>query len=270
MEAEPEREQLQALVDSLQVRLAESDRLRSDFMQNLAHELSNPLTPLAGYLKILSSDKLGALSPQQRKVAEAMTSAVNRLTRVIDNLSDFANLKAGQAAVLASPLDPDALVAEVVEELRPAIKEAHLHLQVVPSRGGPVQADARKLRQAVSNLVGNAVKFSSHGGEVLVELTRAEGRLRIAVFDQGPGIPAGEQQSVFEPLFHARTGGAGRSNEARRPGSGLGLPVARRIAEAHGGVVVLESPPHTPPRSAGLAFTGTRVALEIPAPPPGG
>jgi signal transduction histidine kinase len=270
MAADSDREQLQALVDSLQARLAESDRLRSAFMQNVAHELSSPLTPLAGYLKILASDKLGALSPQQRKVVEAMTSAATRLTRVVDNLSDFANLKAGQAAVLASPLDPDALVAEVVEELRPAIKEAHLHLQVVPSRGGAVQADGRKLRQALANLIGNAVKFSSHGGEVLVEVTRADGRLRIAVFDQGPGIPAGDQQSVFEPLFHARAGGAGRGNEARRPGSGLGLPVARRIAEAHGGVVVLESPPRTAPRTPGQAFTGTRVALEIPAPPPGG
>jgi signal transduction histidine kinase len=134
-----------------------------------------------------------------------------------------------------------------------------------------VKADARKLRQAVSNLIGNAVKFSSHGGEVLVEMARTEGKLQIVVYDQGPGIPAGDQEHVFEPLFHAiRTSHSARGTEARRPGSGLGLPVARRIAEAHGGRIFLESPPATPPRTLGHAYGGTRVTLEIPAPPPGG
>lgn len=271
MAQDRELEQLRAQVEALQARLAESDRLRSAFMQNVAHELSNPLTPLVGYLKILSSDKLGALAGPQRKVIDAMTAAVTKLTRVVDNLSDFANLRAGQAAVLAAPLDPDALVAEVVEEMRPAIKEAHLHVQVVPSRGGAVNADARKLRQAVSNLVGNAVKFSSHGGEVLIEVTRSDGKLQIAVYDQGPGVPPEDQEHVFEPLFHAtRSSRTARGTEARRPGSGLGLPVARRIAEAHGGRVLLESPPATLPRTLGRPFAGTRVSLEIPSPPPGG
>jgi signal transduction histidine kinase len=271
MPQESEMAELRAQVDALQVRLAESDRLRSAFMQNVAHELSNPLTPLVGYLKILHADKLGVLTPQQRKAVDAMSAAVTRLSRVVDNLSDFANLRAGQAAVLAAPLDPDAVVAEVVDELRPAIKEAHLHVQVMPSHGGPVKADARKLRQAIANLVGNAVKFSSHGGEVLVEVTRSEGKLQIAVYDQGPGIGAEDQAHVFEPLFHAtRVSRAARGTEARRPGSGLGLPVARRIAEAHGGRVLLESPPATQPRTPGRVFSGTRVTLEIPAPPPGG
>ena len=168
MDQERELEGLRARLAALEERVAEAQRLRSAFMQNVAHELSTPLTPLAGYLRILLSDKLGPLSPQHRKVAESMTAAVTRLARVVDNLSDFASLASGQSTALVGPVDPDALVAEVVEEQRAAVKEARLNLVVVPSGGGTIQADARKLRQALANVVGNAVKFSPHGGEVLV------------------------------------------------------------------------------------------------------
>ncbi len=260
MGQELDLEGLRRMVAALSAQLAESDRLRAAFMENVAHELSTPLTPLAGYLTILLAEKLGALTPPQRKVVEAMSASVSRLARVVDNLSDFANLRTGQAAATASPVDPDRLVTEIVEELRPAVKEAHLHVQVIPSQGGPVQADPRKLRQAIANLVGNAVKFSPHGAEVLVEVVRGGGKLQVAVYDQGPGIPAADQPHVFEPFFHATRGG-----EARRPGSGLGLPVTRRIAEAHGGRVFLESPPHAQPAAGGHHFAGTKVVLEIPA-----
>jgi len=262
MAQELDPEGLRARLATLEERLAEAERLRSAFMQNVAHELSTPLTPLSGYLRILLSDKLGPLSPQHRKVAESMSAAVTRLTRVVDNLSDFATLASGQATALAAPLDVDALVAEIVEEQRPAIKEAHLHVQVIPSGGGPVKADRRKLRQAISNLLGNAVKFSPHGAEVLVEVRRVDGLLRIAISDQGPGIPAQDQARVFEPFFHATRDA--RGGEARRPGSGLGLPVAQRIAQAHGGRVVLESPPRDQLPMRGHQFSGTKVVLEIP------
>ncbi|MBI5067582.1 MAG: HAMP domain-containing histidine kinase [Deltaproteobacteria bacterium] len=253
---------LEAMVKALGAQVAEGDRLRSAFMQNVAHELSTPLTPLAGYVKILLAERLGPLPPQQRKVVESMAAAVARLTRVVENISDFANLSSGQATPLVAPVEVDALVAEVVEEQRAAIKEARLHVQVLPGGGPPVKADRRKLRQALGNLFSNAVKFSPHGGEVLVTVTRAGGKLRIAIWDQGPGIPGEDQAHVFEPFFHATR--SSRS-EARRPGSGLGLSVASRIAEAHGGRVELQSPPvENHPGEGDHTFSGTMVALEIP------
>jgi signal transduction histidine kinase len=245
-------------------RVVELDRLKSTFMHDLAHELSTPITPLAGYLRILHSEKLGALSPQQKRIVDAMIHSVTRLTRIVDNLSDFASLQAGQAPILVGPVQPDAIAEEVAAELNPAVKDARLHLAVQHTGGGPVLADGRKLRQAVSNLVGNAVKFSPHGGEVLVEVAREDGKLRFVIYDQGPGIRAGEAERIFEPLYHAR---ARRGDEARQPGSGLGLPVARRIAEAHGGRVWLESPPRTQPASHERHFTGSKFVLEIPLQP---
>jgi signal transduction histidine kinase len=245
-------------------RLAQSDRLRSAFMHDVAHELSTPLTPLAGYLKILQSDKLGPLAPQQRKVVDAMSTAVTKLTRIIDNLSDFATLQAGHATLLPGAVDPDALVDEIVEELRPSAREARIQINVQTSRGGPIQADRRKLRQALANVIGNAVKFSPHGGDVLVESVREPGRVRIAVYDQGPGIAGADAARVFEPFFHAARP---RGEEARQPGSGLGLPVARRIVEAHGGRITVESPPLTQPASLGRHYTGCKFVIELPAVP---
>jgi signal transduction histidine kinase len=272
------KEQLQALSGSMATRLesavarerraneklVEVDRLKSAFMHNLAHELSTPLTPLSGYLKILQSGKLGALSPQQQRVVDSMVQAVTRLARVVDNLSDFASLQAGRAPILEGEVDPDRLVDDVVAELKPLIKDARLHVTVTHGGGAPVVADPRKLRQAVANVVSNAVKFSPHGGEVLVEVSRDAQRVRFSVYDQGPGIVAGEAERIFEPLYHAASRGG---DDARQPGSGLGLPVARRIAEAHGGRIYVESPPRTQPARMARHFTGSKFVLEIPLRP---
>jgi len=244
-------------------RVEELDRLRSAFMHNLAHELSTPLTPLAGYLRILASGKLGALPAQQQRIVESMIQSVTRLTRVVDNLADFASLEVGEAPLIHGDVEPDRLADDVVQELRAPVREARLHVEVLHGGGGPVVADPRKLRQALANLVSNAVKFSPHGGEVLVAVTREPERLRFTVYDQGPGIRPGETERIFEPLYHA----AARGEDARLPGSGLGLPVARRIAEAHGGRVYVESPPRTQPAHVTRHFTGSKFVLEIPVRP---
>jgi len=271
---ERELEALRALLGTMAVRLegalagqrraveklVDTDRLKSAFIHNLSHELSTPVTPLAGYLRILQSEKAGALGPQQRKIVDAMAQAVGRLTRILDNLADFASLQAGHAPLLEAPLDPDKLADEVAAEQHSAVRDARLHVQIVKSGAPALLADARKVRQALANLVSNAVKFSPHGGEVLIEVVREPGRLRYAVYDQGPGVPAEEQEQIFEPLHHA----ASRyGEEARPPGSGLGLPVVRRIAEAHGGKVWVESPPRTQPASATHQYTGSKFVLEI-------
>ncbi len=274
---EGERAQLRALSGAMAARLEtavagaqratqrveELGRLRSAFVHNLAHELSTPLTPLAGYLRILASGKLGPLSAQQQRVVDAMVQAVARLARVVDNLADFASLESGAAPLLRSDVDPDRLADEVVEELKAPIRDARLHVVVLHGGGAPLTADPRKLRQALANVVQNAVKFSPHGGEVLVEVTRDPARVRFTVYDQGPGVLPGEAERIFEPLYHA----AARGEAARAPGTGLGLPVARRIAEAHGGRAFVESPPRTQPAAQPRHFTGSKFVLEIPVRP---
>jgi signal transduction histidine kinase len=240
-----------------------SEASRAAFVRDLVHELSTPITPLAGYLRILQGDKLGPLTAQQKKIVESMLGSVQRLSRIIENLSDFASLQTSAATLRLEPVEPDGIVDEVLADLRASIREGQVHVTVTRSGGGVLIADGKKLKQAIANVIGNAVKFSPHGGEILVEVIRDPEALRVAVYDQGPGVLPAEQQGIFEPFHHAATRGA---DDARVPGSGLGLPVTRRIAEAHGGRAWVESPPRAQPGSVSRLFSGAKFVIEIPAP----
>lgn len=238
-----------------------SETARATFVRDLVHELSTPITPLAGYLRILLSEKLGPLSAQQKKVLESMVGSVARLSRIIENLSDFANLQTSAAVLRLESVDPDAIVEELITELRQAIRDGQVHVNVSRSGGGAIVADGKKLKQAIANVVVNAVKFSPHGGEILVEVVREPDVLRVSVYDQGPGVPTAEHDAIFEPFHHAATRGA---DDARVPGSGLGLPVARRIVEAHGGRIWVESPPRAQPGAVTRLYSGAKFVLEVP------
>ena len=160
--------------------------------------------------------------------------------------------------VMAQPVKL-ATPEEAAAELRGAARDLRLHLEVRTAGGGEMMGDARKLRQALTSVLQNAVKFSPHGGEVLLEVSRDADRVRFSVYDQGPGISPAEAADLFEPFQRSA-----RPEELRRPGSGLGLPVAGRIAAAHGGRVTVESPPHTQPASGSHDFSGSKFVIELP------
>ena len=242
---------------------ASAEERRSAFMRDLVHDLSTPLTPIAGYLTLLRGERMGPLTAQQRKAVETMASAVLRLTRIVENLSDLASLQAGSSSIRSGPVHPDDLAEAAVAELQPAAQDARLHLEVRTAGGGEIMGDARKLRQALTSVLQNAVKFSPHGGEVLLEVSRDANVVRFSVYDQGPGISAAEAADLLEPFQRSA-----RPEELRRPGSGLGLPVAGRIAAAHGGRVTVESPPHTQPASGSRDFNGSKFVIELPLRPP--
>jgi signal transduction histidine kinase len=262
------REYSQSLVERLEatvreltaanLRLRAAARSKNEFMQNLSHELATPLTPILGYLKILRSGKMGLLSDQQQKVVESIQVAAERLSRTIDNLVDFATLEAkGQAIQREQFLAAD-LLRPVLDDERAKAKARRIHLSVeVEARGG-ASGDVRKLRQALSNLIDNAIKFSPHGSEVLVRVTDDGAHILFEVYDQGEGFLPDEAEKVFEPFFHAD-----RVGDERAPGAGLGLPVAKQIVEAHGGRIWLESPPKTQPEGS-HHYAGAKVAFWIP------
>jgi signal transduction histidine kinase len=262
------REYSQSLVERLEAtvreltaansRLRAGARSKTEFMQNLSHELATPLTPITGYLKILKSEKMGPLSGPQRKIIDSMQTASERLSRTIDNLVDFATLESGGYAIHRHTFDPAGAVKAVLDEEKPKAKARRIIVELI---GGPLPegwGDERKLRQALGNVVDNAIKFSPHGSHVLVRVAADAQRLSFEVYDQGEGMLADEAERVFDPFFHAD-----RVGEERAPGAGLGLPVAKQIIEAHGGHISAESPPKNQPDSK-HHFSGTRVAFWIP------
>jgi signal transduction histidine kinase len=266
------REYSQSLVERLEatvreltaanLRLRAAARSKNEFMQNLSHELATPLTPILGYLKILRSGKMGPLSDQQQKVVESIQLAAERLSRTIDNLVDFATLEAKGQAIQREQFLANDVVRPIYEEERAKAKARRIHLSIEVEAVNPASGDVRKLRQAISNLIDNAIKFSPHGSEVLVRVTDDGARMLFEVYDQGEGFLPDEADKVFEPFFHAD-----RVGDERAPGAGLGLPVAKQIVEAHGGRIWLESPPKTQPEGS-HHYTGAKVAFWIPLEPP--
>lgn len=262
------REYSQSLVERLEATVREltaansqlraAARSKTEFMQNLSHELATPLTPITGYLKILQSGKTGALSDPQAKIVESMQTAAERLSRTIDNLVDFATLESGGYAIHRAEFDPAAVVKGVLEEERPKARARRIQLESVHEGQGRGWGDERKLKQAVGNLVDNAIKFSPHGSQVLLRVSASETQLAFEIYDQGEGLLADEAEKVFDPFFHAD-----RVGEERAPGAGLGLPVAKQIVEAHGGRIWAESPPKNQPDSK-HHFSGAKVAFWIP------
>ncbi len=239
--------------------LVAAARSKSEFMQNLSHELASPLTPITGYLKMLRSEKMGPINEAQGKALESMALSVERLSRTIDNLVDFASLEGGAGEVNRAPFEVVAMVKGVFDAARAKAKARRVQLRCLGAATHPGFGDERKLRQALSNLIDNAIKFSPHGSEVLVCIAEEPQRLVFDIYDSGAGVMPDEGLRVFEPFFHADRGGEGRA-----PGAGLGLPVVRQIIEAHGGTVQLESPPKTQPDNTHY-FSGTKLTFWIPA-----
>ena len=262
------REYSQSLVERLEAtvreltaansRLRAAARSKTEFMQNLSHELATPLTPITGYLKILKAGKTGGLTEAQQKIIESMTMSSERLSRTIDNLVDFATLESGGYAIHRDQFEPAAVAKSIVDEEKPKAKARRIALELLVEGPPPGWGDERKLKQAIGNLVDNAIKFSPHGSNVLLRVAGDAARLYYEVYDQGEGLLADEAEKVFDPFFHAD-----RVGDERAPGAGLGLPVAKQIVEAHGGKVWAESPPKNQPDSR-HHFSGAKVAFWIP------
>jgi len=246
-------------------RLKAIDRFKTEFLQSIAHELASPLTPIAGYLKIMQSQRLGELNPRQTQVVEAMLQSADRLARTIDNLADFAALETGEYRLQPVDADPVVLLHDVIAQKHALARTKRIQVRTVGLRQGEVslRLDARRVQQAMGNLIENAIKYSPAGSDVLVELLYTAERLRFAVYDQGAGVPRDEQQRIFEPFHHIERAGSGEAG-----GAGLGLAVARKLVEAHGGTINVESPPKSQPEH-GRHFAGSRFWFEVtPVPTP--
>jgi len=251
MEASPAAAELPATA-------ADRGQQQAAFLHSVAHELSTPLTPLVGYLKILLSRKLGPLTDRQAKVLEAMSHSAEHLALIIDNLVDLADLEAGQTELRIGYVQVGELLKAAMEEARVAGRSKRLTVECLGCGDQILKGDEAKIHQALANLLDNAVRFSPHGGVILGELRERDGQYEISIYDQGSGMDVAHLDRLSRPFSHAAF-----AYPARRPGAGLGLPVARRIAEAHGGELRAESPPQNQPLAI-HHFAGTRITVALP------
>lgn len=210
------------------------------FLRLMSHEMRTPLNGVIGMLGLLARTRLDGA---QRAYVGAARESAEHLLGLVNDLLDYARLEAGKLEFDAAPVDPEALVRGVAELLSPRAHDKGLEIVWSVAADAPaVLADEGRLRQILFNLAGNAVKFTEAGG-VRIAVSRAGGpdarpRLAFVVDDTGPGVPEAARQRIFEEFGHADA-----SDAARHDGAGLGLAVARRLAEAMGGVLAVEDRP---------------------------
>ena len=230
----------------LAVQTAETaSQAKSDFLAAMSHELRTPLAAIVGYMDLLDGEMVGPVAPTQKTYLGRVRTAARHLISIIEEILSFSRIEAGKEAVFAEPCDVVALVREVEQLFEPMAMQKRLTLVVaVPSEPVMIGTDVTKLRQILINVVGNAIKFTDEGA---IELTLAS-TPEHAVFsirDTGPGIGEGDLERIFDPFTQVD-----QRLTRSKGGTGLGLPVSRRLATLLGGELVVES--HL---GAGTTFT---------------
>jgi signal transduction histidine kinase len=208
--------------------LARLSQLRADFVSLVSHELRSPMAAVIGAARTLQ-DRWRMLTAGQRESFLALIGdETSRLAELVGDVLDTSRIEAGTFSYRFEEID----LARVVDEAVEAAALAQQEVPVVASvRGGlpAIRGDRARIRQVLGNLIDNAVKYSPEGSEVRVSAAAGNGAVRIAVKDAGPGIPRDQQGRIFEKFGRAEVEGGSK------PGTGLGLFIARSIAEAHGG-----------------------------------
>jgi signal transduction histidine kinase len=263
----PNRDELGALATGLNRMSAELGRLvrevqdanrnKSAFLANMSHELRTPLNAIIGFSEALIEQMFGELNDKQLEYAKDIHSSGHYLLTLINDVLDMSKAEAGRMELEPAPIDLPELLGQAVYLMQERALRHGLTLQRDWDEAtlGDCVADARKLRQALLNLLSNAVKFTPAGGCVTLRARRANATtLELAVTDTGVGIAAEDQAHIFEP-FRQASGNYLRKAE----GTGLGLALARRFVELHGGLLTLES----------RLGEGSTFAITLPACPAG-
>jgi signal transduction histidine kinase len=213
------------------------DQMKSDFLAAMSHDFRSPLTVVRGAVELLLGERPGTLTAGQRELAENAERNVLRLEEFTEDLLEMARLEQGAVALEPEDLDVRVLLSEVVADHQILAKQRRQWFALdAPADTMRVSADRGRLRQALSNLVGNAIKYAPTGTPISVRAERQNGVFRISVSDHGPGIPAEERGHMFEKFFRGRGVGA-------TPGAGLGLSIARSLVVLHGGTLDYEDTP---------------------------
>ncbi len=219
------------------LQLQELDRMKDDFMSTVTHELRTPLTSIRAFSEILLEHP-GLDSAERARFLGIVVKETQRLSRLINQVLDLSKIEAGHAEWHAAEVDVAQIANEAVESTSELFREGGVAVTVAAAPGvPPVRADPDRLMQVVINLLSNAVKFCAPGeGRVEVRIAPADEGVRVDVRDNGPGIAPADQETIFERF--RRVG----DTVGRAPaGSGLGLPISRRIVEHFGGRLWVES-----------------------------
>jgi signal transduction histidine kinase len=267
-----ERRQARRLVERskelehLSSELLRVNKMKSEFLANVSHELRTPLNAIVGFVDLLREGVYGELSPRQAGPVQRIESSASHLRHLVDQILDLAKIAAGRLEVYSDVMDLRPFIIDVASEVEPLINEKKLHLSLAISASLPrIRTDPMHLRQILTNLIGNAVKYTEKGG-IIIRARLVDGNepaiskflqsssssksdgspIRVSpwiilqVVDTGIGISPTDHARVFEEFEQVNAGPRG---DSMNRGTGLGLPISRRLARLLGGDITLESDP---------------------------
>ncbi|WP_343909691.1 sensor histidine kinase [Nocardioides aquiterrae] len=228
----------------------EVERMKNEFLSVVSHELRTPLTSIRGSLDLVVSGVLGELAPRARSLLSTAADSTERLTRLINDILDLERIESGTRTMELTTIEAGELLTRSATEMAGLARSTGVRVEVRPSPGRVV-ADPDRIVQTLTNLVNNAIKFSSEGQTVVLDTRLEDGHVLFRVRDQGRGIPEDRLQSVFERFEQVDS-----SDSRQKGGTGLGLAISRGIVERHGGQIWMES----------TLGEGTTVFFTLPRP----
>ena len=227
---------MSGIAELVGTRLQDMTAMLTYFLSIVSHELKAPLAAVENYLEVMLGGFTGELTPKQQRMLERSVLRIHDLSGLINNLLDLARMRPEQIQADFVRFNPREFGDRSVEDTRLAAKEKGITINVeAPEEFKDIVGAPRQLRQVLTNLLNNAIKFSPPGSTVTLRSWETGDELRVEVRDEGIGIPPEDQASIFEDFFRAR-------NVGDVGGSGLGLSIAKKIVDAHQGRILLESP----------------------------
>ncbi len=223
-----------------------ANETKSEFVSFVAHELKTPMTAIRGYTDLLAKGAVGPVNENQAQFLKVIRANVERMNRLVSDLSDISRIEAGKLALEFRKVDFREVVDEVVSSLQQQVEAKQQTLEVhMPDNLPPVWADQGRMAQVLTNLVSNAHKYTPAGGRIEILVERVPNHwqedgppevVHVAVRDNGLGMSEEDQQKVFQKFFRSE-------NRAAReaPGTGLGLHITKNLVEMHGGTIWFES-----------------------------
>jgi len=215
--------------------LETAGQLKSEFIANVSYELRTPLNAIIGFAEILANEYFGTLTTRQLDYSRGILDSSHRLLSLINDILDLATIEAGYMTLETAKVDIHDMLEAVLTLTRERARNQNLDLALdCPSDIGAIEADERRLKQALFNLISNAIKFTPPGGSIRLEAERDDDELVLSVADTGVGIPMADQARVFDKFERG-------DPTLYQTGAGLGLSLVKSLVELHGGTVTIES-----------------------------
>jgi signal transduction histidine kinase len=227
--------------NALEIQNREVERvneLKTEFLSSMSHELRTPLNAIVGFSKLLEEESAATLNTEQRNYVRHIATASHHLLALINEILDLAKIEAGRLELEPERFTFSEALTEVLATIRPLARAKTINVATKLCPDDVIYADRLRFKQILFNLLSNAIKFTPNFGEIAIECSRDDASTIVVLTDNGIGVPAEEQDAIFEKFHQALP-----STSGVKEGTGLGLAITRRLVEQHGGRIWVESAP---------------------------